>query len=181
MGNVQEEERRRVVADFLALISSGNTAVSGGVATAQRLLEKTFGAEDAASRIEKLTRQAAAEDERGRLRGVKPESIAQLLVHEHPQATALMLTSLRPEEASSVLAALPAGVRSEVALRLASIEQVSPELADQVAGVFEEKIRNLKSPKMQQLQRQQGAGIPVRAPEPGNQRPDPHAHRGAQQ
>jgi flagellar motor switch protein FliG len=42
-----------------------------------------------------------------------------------------------------LLASLPAELRSDVALRMASLDQISPEIISKIAGVISQKMKNI--------------------------------------
>jgi len=146
LGPVSEEDRRRVLQEFLMALGDGSQPRGGGLAAAERLLEKAFGPEAARARMEALMAQAKLEkDRRERMLRIPPEQLAHTLLSEHPQAIALFLASLPPTHASAVLAALPGSIRGPVAFRLATMQQYSPEMAEKVAATVEKKLGKLKT------------------------------------
>lgn len=60
------------------------------------------------------------------LRLLDPKTIVNFLKKEHPQTAAIILAHLDPLQASEVVKLLPEKVRSEVVLRLSSIERIAP-------------------------------------------------------
>jgi flagellar motor switch protein FliG len=70
-----------------------------------------------------------------------PQQLASALENEHPQAVALMLARLPAARAAAVLKALPLEMRPDVALRLASLDQISPEVAARIAEVISRRLQ----------------------------------------
>ena len=56
---------------------------------------------------------------------MKPEQITPFVSHEHPQTIALILSQLKPAQASGILGNLPERMQSDVAYRLTTLEEVS--------------------------------------------------------
>ena len=57
---------------------------------------------------------------------ISPESLAELLRNEHPQIVAAILVHLEYEQSAAVLMQLPERMRSEVMLRVATLEGIQP-------------------------------------------------------
>ena len=115
---------------------SEESAIRGGRKQALSIVDIGLSA-DRASRI----RENLGRDERRidwTLRSYLPAFIADRLEPEHPQTIALILSQIPAERGASVLAALSPDARSEVVLRLASLEGVSTEvISDLELGVAE--------------------------------------------
>ncbi len=54
-----------------------------------------------------------------------------------------MLAHLNPTQAAALLTSLPANLRADVALRMASLDQISPEIILKIAGVIGQKLMAL--------------------------------------
>lgn len=67
------------------------------------------------------------------LQDVEALSIARLLVHEHPQTAAVVISHLPPRHAALVLEALPAGVAMEALERSATIDTIAPDILADLA------------------------------------------------
>jgi len=60
--------------------------------------------------------------------------------NEHPQTIALILSYLKPQQASIVLSALPQDKQADVARRIATMDRTSPEVIKEVERVLEKKL-----------------------------------------
>jgi len=69
-----------------------------------------------------------------------PDILANFLRHESPQTIAFILSYLKPEKASTILANLPNGVKSEVILRMAQLDTVSVDVIKSINEALEEEI-----------------------------------------
>ena len=69
-----------------------------------------------------------------------PNQLASILRREHPQTVALVLASLEPETGAAIITGLPADMRPEVILRVATMDKASPEVVKQVEQVLERQV-----------------------------------------
>jgi len=72
-----------------------------------------------------------------------PQQLAKFIHNEHPQTIALILSHLNPSHAAALLVSLPAPTRPDVALRMANLDQISPEIVAKIASVVGEKLLSL--------------------------------------
>src|SRR5258707_2637483 len=72
-----------------------------------------------------------------------PQQLAKFIHNEHPQTIALVLSHLNPSQAAALLTSLPANLRSDVALRMASLDQISPEIISKIAYIIGQKMKAL--------------------------------------
>jgi flagellar motor switch protein FliG len=54
-----------------------------------------------------------------------------------------VLAHLNPAQAAALLSSLPANLRAEVVLRMASLEQISPEIINKITAILDQKLRSL--------------------------------------
>jgi len=131
----------RVLQEFVDEIGHHELAVHGGRERALTIIQATLESERADKLMEKLGRDERRVD--WTLRAYTPEFIAEVLQDEHPQTIALVLSQIPAQRGSKVIASLPEEVRSEVVLRIASLESVSNdvvfELEEELAGLFERR------------------------------------------
>jgi flagellar motor switch protein FliG len=74
---------------------------------------------------------------------VDAKSLANFLIHEHPQTVSVILAHLEPEKKGEVLKRLPETLQAEVVLRMANLDHVAPELISEVDRVLKEELANL--------------------------------------
>ncbi|HAM60150.1 MAG TPA: flagellar motor switch protein FliG [Candidatus Rokubacteria bacterium] len=66
--------------------------------------------------------------------------MASILRREHPQTVALVLANLEPEAGAAILSGLTEDMRSEVVLRVATMDKASPEVVRQIEQVLEKQV-----------------------------------------
>ena len=116
----------------------------GGIEYARKLLTRAFNPDMAKRLLDRLTKalgsEAASFDA---IQKADPQQLAKFIHNEHPQTIALVLSHLNPSQAAALLTSLPAGLRSDVAQRMASLDQISPEIILKIAGVIGQKLKAL--------------------------------------
>ena len=75
-----------------------------------------------------------------RINETNPDILANFLRHENPQTIAFILSYLDPEKASTILANLPNGVKTEVILRMAQLDTVSVDVIKSINEVLKEEL-----------------------------------------
>src|SRR6185436_11889010 len=80
-----------------------------------------------------------------------PRTLANFLMNEHPQTTAVVLAHLTPDRKCEVLKKLPEPVQTEVVLRIANLDFISPSLLAQVDEILKQELATLGSIDTQQL------------------------------
>jgi flagellar motor switch protein FliG len=115
---------------------------AGGIEYAKTVIYGAFGAETGKRMVERLVKSIGTS-----LPGIEalqkadPEHMAKIIHREHPQTIALVLCHLSTPQAARLLAALPAELRAPVIRRMASLEQISPEVIDRLAKSICAKLR----------------------------------------
>jgi len=96
----------------------------GGADFARQALERAVGPRNAQEILDRLSSQISSGFYM--LRNVPPDQIAPFISHEHPQSIALILSQLEPDQASGILGQLPERLQSDVAYRIATMENITP-------------------------------------------------------
>ncbi len=136
---VDPKEKQEVLQEFHEMCIAQDYLAVGGIGYAQDVLESAVGKEKARQIIMRLTSQLQIKPF-DFARRIDPIQIYNFLQNEHPQTIALVLAHLEPQQASSILSSLPGELQSDVARRIALLEQASPEVIKQVESILEEKL-----------------------------------------
>jgi flagellar motor switch protein FliG len=73
------------------------------------------------------------------------DEISDLIKNEHPQTIAIILLHLKTPVASDVIANLPDDIKTDVSVRVVTLEKVNADIVDEVNEVFKEILKNKKS------------------------------------
>ncbi len=120
-----------VVGEFQTVHSAMGAFVHRGREFAEEVLAKALGPEAASVIIERVQ---AALDPSGFevLNEIDDEQLLGFIQKEHPQTIALILAHLKPRHAARIMNQIGADSRTGIISRIATMENVSPEMVNQV-------------------------------------------------
>src|SRR6185437_2702041 len=134
---ISTEQAESVLNEFHQLSAAGDYVARGGIDYARKLLMRAFQPDVAKRMLDRLTKvlgsEAASFDA---IQKADPQQLAKFIHNEHPQTIALVLSHLNSSQAAALLTSLPSGLRADVAQRMASLDQISPEIILKIAGVI---------------------------------------------
>ncbi len=136
--NVGQDEHRMVLKEFRELAGTSGLSVEGK-AYLSKILNAALGKDKARRILSSLNTSENAGFET--LKSLDAASIANLLTVEHPQTGALILANLESDHAAQILSLLPAYKRDAIVYRLATTEEVSPNMLDELNSVLQEELR----------------------------------------
>jgi len=116
--------------EFSSVTLDAVTSALGGLEKAQNVLEKSLGATKALEVLGRVAPQASKSAAIEELRNTPGVVIAQMLRGEQSQTWALVLSQLEADNSVEVFRTMEPGFRSEVMLRMAHLEPVSPEVLE---------------------------------------------------
>ena len=137
--DIPPEVLSEVILEFYDVMIANETLVQGGFEYAKDLLEHAWGdkkSDDVIKRLEIATGISAF----SLLGSIDNKRLLDFLRKEHPQTAALILSNLKVDQASNLLAELPEENRIEITYRLATLEEITPELIEDVEAVLRDQI-----------------------------------------
>lgn len=152
MSNVQKSPIatvRQVLEDFYAQISEEEELIFGNTSGRDFILA-TLGEERARTVLGQLSVIEGSRTLEA-LELVDARTLSNFLINEHPQTIALILAHLDPNKKTDVLKRLPEAIQTEVVLRIANLDFISPSLIAQVDEVLKQELATLGSIDTQQL------------------------------
>ncbi len=136
------EAMEGIMEEFYNLCLAQKFVTEGGIEYAKEILNKAFGVQNASSLIEKITKTIRTQSF-DFLRKVEVKHLVNFIQNEHPQTIALVLSHLRPEQASEVMAEFSRELQMEVAERIATMDHASPEVVKEVEESLEKKFSSV--------------------------------------
>jgi flagellar motor switch protein FliG len=141
---VTPEQAEAVLEEFHQMSLAHDYVLKGGIEYARKLLNTAYGAEIAKKSLDRLMTALGTEVVTfDALHKADPQQLAKFIHNEHPQTIALVLSHLNPTQAAALLISLPAAARSDIALRMANLDQISPEIIAKIATVIDQKLKTL--------------------------------------
>ena len=138
MVNVGQDEHKTVLKEFVQQAGASGLSVEGK-AYLSKILIAALGKDKARRILNSLNTSENAGFET--LKSLDPASIANILTFEHPQTGALILSNLESDQSGQVLALLPSHKRDAVVYRMATTDEVSPNMLEELNGVLQEELR----------------------------------------
>ena len=141
---LSSEEAEGVLEEFFQMGIAHDYVLKGGVDYARKVLIQAFGPEHAKKMLDRLVKSLGNETlSFDALQKTDPAQLAKFIHSEHPQTIALILSHLNPSQAAGLVFSLPAEMRSDVALRMANLDQISPDIISKIATVIGHKLKAL--------------------------------------
>jgi flagellar motor switch protein FliG len=138
ISTIPNEEGEAVLEEFYQMCMAREYVSRGGIDYARKLLMSAFGPETARKLVDRLVKtlgnDTAAFDA---LQKADPQQLAKF-IH-----SAFILSHLSSSQAAALLFSLPAQIRADVALRMAHLDQISPEIIHKIAAVIGQKLQAL--------------------------------------
>src|SRR5437764_12342578 len=141
---ISAEQAEAVLEEFHQMSIAGDYVARGGMEYARKLLMRAFDPDHAKRLLDRLSKALGADAASfDAIQKADPQQLAKFIHNEHPQTIALVLSHLNYSQAAALLTSLPASSRADVALRMASLDQLSPEIILKIAGVIGQKLKAL--------------------------------------
>lgn len=155
LSTVTGEQAESVMEEFHQMSLAHEYMMKGGVDYAKRVLNTAFGPESARKIIDRLVKSLGSDAVSFEsLQKADPTQVAKFIQSEHPQTIALVLSHLNASSAAAMLMALPPEIRTDVSMRMANLEQISPEIVAKIAAIV-----NLKLKALGQFSRESYGGV----------------------
>jgi flagellar motor switch protein FliG len=122
---------------------SGRYDSSGGAAFTRKLLNKALGVEGARGVIDRLTKAIPTPANLAPLDKTDPQQLYQFIQYEHPQTVALILSHVTPNQAAAVLSGFQPAIQADIAMRIASLGEISPDVVNRISSILAQKVTTL--------------------------------------
>ena len=150
LGTVAADTNLAVLDEFSQLADATEYVTSGGVDHARRLLSKSMGPDVSRRIIDRVQKSFSSSAGFISLERTNPQQLSKFILAEHPQTIALILAHLQAGSAAQLVSQLPDDLRADVLMRMASIEDISPEVISRVSSVIDQRLKTLGGPKREQ-------------------------------
>ncbi len=131
-----QETVNLVLDEFLAIIKGQTSLGIEGTSYIKNVLTKALGEDKAESVLGRITPQDSVKAIEI-LEWLDARSIAELILEEHPQIIALIISYLEPGIAADVLNLLPENIQSDIVKRIATLQTIQPEALSELNRVMQ--------------------------------------------
>ncbi|MGL5674988.1 MAG: flagellar motor switch protein FliG [Cellulosilyticaceae bacterium] len=142
--SISPKVKEEVLQEFYEICLAQEYIAEGGIGYAKQLLEQALGSDKAVEVINKLTVSLQVRPFEF-ARKTDASQLVNFIQNEHPQTIALILSYLRPSQASAILTALPVDMQADTARRIAMMDRASPDVVNEVERELEKRLSTLVS------------------------------------
>jgi flagellar motor switch protein FliG len=150
LGHISATLGETVLEEFHQHVVASEFAGRGDVDYASRVLRNTLGDEGARRVMERVQRSFESTAGFQSIERADPEQLSKFILGEHPQTIALILAHLNPGHAAQLVTLLPDNLRADVLTRMASLDDISPDVITRISTVIEQRLRTLGGPSREQ-------------------------------
>jgi flagellar motor switch protein FliG len=141
---IAPELASKILQEYHRLTLTQEYLSQGGPAYATQLLMKSFGEAGAKSLLDQVLKaQEGSAHNLVTLQKADPQQLAKFIQTEHPQTIALVLAHMSGKAASAVLALLPEKLRGQAVVRMAQMQQFSPDMVQKISLILSRKMMSL--------------------------------------
>ncbi len=136
---VSTKQMAAVLEEFCSMMESPENLVVKGDQFFKNTISRTMDSKRQEDLLDKLELEQSPEFFQ-KIKKIDPRTVASFLRNEHPQTIALVLAHLDRSQAGGVLAQFPETLQTEVVRRIASLDQVSPAIVEEIDAALREEI-----------------------------------------
>lgn len=140
MQNVTREMVNTTVADFVVEMGTRTPLGLKNDEYIRKVLTNALGDEKARGMIERILIGGSTKGLES-LKWMDARSVIEIVRFEHPQIIAIVLAFLEPDHAAQVLAGLPENIRSDILMRIATMDGVQPAAMQELNDMLESQLR----------------------------------------
>ena len=129
-----------VLDEFLAIIKAQTSLGMGAGNYIRNVMNKALGEDKAQSVLSRIAPSTSTRPIEI-LDWMDARSIAELIIDEHPQIIALIISYLDAGQAADVLGLLPESLQSEIVRRIATLQTVGPDALAELENVMQSKFK----------------------------------------
>ncbi|HEX8081422.1 MAG TPA: flagellar motor switch protein FliG [Jatrophihabitans sp.] len=144
-GEVPAEVSAAVLREFGILQVSGDSVVHGGIEQSRAMLRAAVGDQRADAILDRLSGTMFDVPFKF-LHNADARQLLNFISDEHPQTIALVLAHVPAPLASKVLAGLGSDLQADVAHRIATMDQTTPDIIHQIEANLQRRMANLLVP-----------------------------------
>ncbi|MGE5645104.1 MAG: flagellar motor switch protein FliG [Acidobacteriota bacterium] len=144
VSSIATGQAENVLEEYYQMTVAHDYVIKGGLDFARKVLVNAFGPDQGKRMLDRLLKALSADIANfDAIQKADPQQLAKFIHSEHPQMIALILSHLNAVQASALLTSLPPELRADVAQRMASLDQISPEIISKVATIIGQKLKAL--------------------------------------
>lgn len=150
LSNVTKSMIEEVMSDFVDTIGEQTSLGLGSDEYIRNMLTSALGSDKAAGVIDRIL---LGRNSKGleQLKWMDARQIADIIRLEHPQIISIVLSFLDPDQAAGVLAQFPDRVRTDIVMRIATLDGIQPAALQELDEILEKQFSGASNVKSTNL------------------------------
>jgi flagellar motor switch protein FliG len=136
LANVSREEVHTLISEFSSAVEEQTSVGVGAEDFLRKVLVDALGQEKASSIIDRISIGRSTKGLEA-LKWMDARAVAELIRLEHPQIIAIVLAYLEADQSAEILICLPANMRSDIMVRIATLDGVQPSALSELDDIME--------------------------------------------
>ena len=138
--DLSKEMVNSVIGEFMTTVNKQTSLGVGVDDYVRNVLYSALGEDKAAGVIDRILLGGNSQGLES-LKWMQPKSVAELIGNEHPQIIAIILSYLESDMAAEIVIEFPEKVRSDLLLRIATLESVQPAAMKELNETLEKQLK----------------------------------------
>jgi flagellar motor switch protein FliG len=150
LSDITTDHMEAVMRHFVSTLEKQTSLGLGSDEYIRNMLISALGADKADSVIDRIL---LGRNSKGleQLKWMDPRSVAELIRLEHPQIIAIVLSFLEADQAAEVLSQFPERVRTDVVMRIATLDGIQPNALRELDEILEKQFSGANNVKSSNL------------------------------
>ncbi|MFI4891604.1 MAG: flagellar motor switch protein FliG [Steroidobacterales bacterium] len=135
---VSRDQMSTVLGKFIGVADAKASIATGSQEYVRRVLTQAVGKQKADLLLDRVSTGKTGQGIEA-LKWMEAKAVAQIISGEHPQIAALVLANLEPEQSAAILPLLPEEMRTDVLMRIASLNEVPQSALNELDQLVEKQ------------------------------------------
>ncbi len=141
LSDVSNEKVEAVLGEFAEIMQNRSAVAVDSIEYVRKVLIAALGEDKATGLLDRILEGKTSKGLES-LKWMDPRVVAEVISKEHPQIIAIVLSTLESDHAAEILMHVPETSRSDVMMRIATLDDVSPHALDELNEVLEKQLSN---------------------------------------
>jgi flagellar motor switch protein FliG len=147
---ISREQMSSVLDNFIGVADGRANIASGSPDFVRRVLTQAVGKQKADMLLDRVSSGQSGQGIEA-LKWMEAKAVAQIISGEHPQIGAIVLSHLEPEQSAAILPLLTEEMRTEVLMRIASLNEVAQTALSELDQLVEKQANVAPAPALRRI------------------------------
>ncbi len=147
---VSREQMTSVLDKFIGVADAKSNVAGGSQDFVRRVLTQAVGKQKTDMLLDRVSAGQSGQGIES-LKWMESKAVAQIISGEHPQIAAIVLSHLEPEQSATILPLLPEDLRTEVLMRIATLNEVPQSALTELDQLVEKQANATPSAPLRRI------------------------------